>query len=139
MPRSLARPLVSSRPRDSRRRPPSRGIRNPQGDVPCSRPCGQRQRNRCSCYHSHISVMSSEVETSLTISLIFSNWRSLHFGRDDKGISYPSCKKRIGPFLFPHRRDRSVPRTDDRLVRQRQDLFDIISQRVLIRHISAAH
>src|SRR4029077_3625835 len=58
--------------------------------------------------------------------------RDPHFGRDDKGTSHPSRKKRIGPFLFPHRRHRAVPRTDDRLVRQGQDLFDIISQRVLI-------
>src|SRR5437763_3261889 len=82
------------------------------------------------------------VERSRDISNYFPDPLELEippFGRDDKGISYPSCKKRIAPVLFPHRRHRAVPRTDDRLVRQGQDLFDIISQRVLIRHISAAH
>src|ERR1700752_617620 len=50
-----------------------------------------------------------------------------------------SSKERIVLFLLTHRRHRAVPWANDGFVRQRQDFLEIISQRVLVRDISAAH
>src|SRR4029453_2745682 len=46
---------------------------------------------------------------------------------------------RVVPLFLSDGGQRPVPRTDDRLLRQRQDFFPIVSQSVLIRNIPAAH
>src|SRR5437773_11007005 len=50
-----------------------------------------------------------------------------------------SGKKRIVLFFFSNRRHRSVTRTNDRLIRQRQDFLEIISQGIIIGSVSTTH
>src|SRR5206468_4242997 len=48
-------------------------------------------------------------------------------------------EKRIALFLFAHCRHRAGSWANDRLVGQREYFLEIVSQRILVRHVSASH
>ena len=59
--------------------------------------------------------------------------------RLDRVSPYRFAKNGLSLFFFSHSRQRAVPGTNNRLLRQRQNFLAIVSQCVLVGNIAAAH